>query len=53
MKKFGGNKKLDDVVLKAKMQGWVVDTEKFDKTGSDWIYLRDMYGQVESNDGMP
>lgn len=26
---------------------------KFDKTGSDWIYLRDMFGQVESNNGIP
>ncbi|NUJ17426.1 hypothetical protein FKN04_12655 [Bacillus glycinifermentans] len=53
MKKFSGTKKLDDVISNAKMKGWVVDTEKFDKTGSDWIYLRDMYGKVESNDGMP
>lgn len=53
MRKFKGNRNLDDVISIAKKEGWEVDTEKFDKTGSDWIYLRDMFGEVKSNDGMP
>lgn len=52
MKTFQGNKELEKVITGAKDKGWEVDTYKFDK-GSDWIYLRDMYGTVESNEGMP
>ncbi|WP_446936676.1 hypothetical protein [Lysinibacillus fusiformis] len=52
MKKFSGNKKIEDIIADAETKGWEVDTKNFD-TGSDWIYLRDMYGQVKSNDGMP
>lgn len=52
MGKFGRIKELDNVISNAKMKGWVVDTEKFDKTGR-WIYLRDMHGLVKSNEGIP
>jgi hypothetical protein len=51
MKKFK-DKKLDNVMEDAKTLGWEIDMEKFDK-GGDWIYLRDMYGKVESNEGIP
>ncbi|MED1125261.1 hypothetical protein [Bacillus atrophaeus] len=52
MKRFNGNKNLDDIISNAKTEGWEVDTQRFD-SGSDWIYLRDMNGQVESNEGAP
>lgn len=52
MKKFSGNKNLQDTIEGAKEKGWEVDTRNFD-TGDDWIYLRDMYGQVKSNDSIP
>lgn len=52
MRKFKGLRKLDEVIWKAEGEGWEVDTEAF-ASGSDWIYLRDMFGEVKSNDGMP
>lgn len=52
MKKFKGLRNLDIIISEAKKQGWDIDTDAFDK-GGDYIYLRDMYGQVKSNDGFP
>jgi len=40
MKKFRGNKKLEDLMRDAKEGGWEVDTLAFDK-GSDFVYIRD------------
>ncbi len=52
MRKFKGNRPLDTLIEMAENQGWEVDTVYFDK-GGDFIWLRDLYGKVESNDGFP
>lgn len=52
MKKFNA-KKMDEVIQDAQKNGWFVDTEAFDKNGSDWIYLSDIKGKVISNAGVP
>lgn len=52
MKKYTCNRKLDDIISIAESKGWEVDTQLFD-TGSDYIYLRDLFGQVKDNDGIP
>ena len=41
MKKFNGNRELEAIIEDAKIKGWTVDIENFEK-GSDWIYLRDL-----------
>lgn len=42
MKKYKGTRCMEDIESLAKEQGWVVDIEAFEKTGSDFIYLRDV-----------
>ncbi|MCR8994601.1 hypothetical protein [Brevibacillus laterosporus] len=44
-KKFSGMRELDDIIAKAKSDGWEVDTKDFDE-GGDWIWLRDIDGRM-------
>lgn len=42
LKKFKGNRKLEEIIQIAKDKNWEVDTEIFDN-GGDWIWLRDLH----------
>lgn len=46
MKKFKGRRKLDELIQIAESKGFEIDMQKFDKEGSDFIWLRDMDGRM-------
>lgn len=47
MKKFEGIKPLNDLLIDAQNNGWVVDTKEFDEKGSDWIWIRDLFQRMK------